>query len=125
LEGLLLGAMGKRCLWQTLELVAASDPRLGEFDFAALQARAGRHVSRFGQLRLDARLPAFAAEPEREAVEEQPELPFGAAEPGSYAGEDRRSGQERRLRFISPPFPGERRGGADRRAAAQEAGAAR
>lgn len=131
LEGLLLGAMGKRCLWQTLEVVAATDPRLGEFDFSALQARAGRHVSRLGQLRLDARLPAFAAEPaaSRETVGEeaqQPELPFSErAGWQSYTGDERRSGQERRMRHISPPSASDRRIGAERRVGNQETHATR
>lgn len=60
LEGLMIGAMGKRCLWQTLELLALDEPALRKFDFADLQTRAGRHVARLGRLRLEARMPAFA-----------------------------------------------------------------
>lgn len=133
LEGLMVGAMGKRCLWQTLEVVAALEPALDDFDFAELQARAGRHVSRLGQLRLDARLPAFqrplSAGPQGHRgawsrtqtshTTHGSDRPESAPRPGespvSYLGEERRSGAERRQRLIFTSAAADRRSGAERR----------
>ena len=35
-----LGIQGKQVLWRTLQAVARNDPRLAEFDFGKLAARA-------------------------------------------------------------------------------------
>lgn len=115
LEALLMGATGNRCLWQTLELAAVTEPTLAEFDFASLQERAGRRVSRLGQLRLEARLPAFAGK-HRGAIEATPSPAEPAREsPGN--GSERRSGRDRRVHHFPTPASLERRAGGDRRAA--------
>lgn len=120
LEALLVGATGNRCLWQTLEFVAIEEPALAEFDFASLQERAGRRVSRLGQLRLEARLPAFTSKERRAAASpEATAAPEGArAEaqpPTGYTGPERRSGRDRRVEVLSAPASLERRSGSDRR----------
>jgi len=51
-EGLTLGVAAKQSLWRTLG--ALDDPRLGAFDFAALEQRAGRHHEALEADRLEA-----------------------------------------------------------------------
>jgi hypothetical protein len=59
LEALSLGITGKRALWRALRLV--DDPRLREFDFAALEARADDQLARLQASRLEAARVAFEA----------------------------------------------------------------
>jgi hypothetical protein len=61
LEGLALGVTGKKAMWKALEVLA--DPRLAEFDFAALADRAERHQEELEALRLRAVELTFAQRP--------------------------------------------------------------
>jgi len=58
LEGLSLGVEGKRCLWQALRVL--EDPRLAEFDFDALIARAERQRTGLEEHRLAAAKSTFS-----------------------------------------------------------------
>lgn len=102
LEALLIGVLGKRCLWQTLELVATEEPALTEFDFSALRERSDRQMSQLGQLRMQARYPALSQQEE-------------AAFVPRYRGPERRSGHDRRVRPMAPGSS-ERRDSSERRA---------
>jgi hypothetical protein len=51
-ETLALGILGKLALWQALSVAAASDPRLNEWDFAALSVRAEEQHQRTEKHRL-------------------------------------------------------------------------
>jgi hypothetical protein len=44
LEGLTMGIAAKRSLWQSLGEIARDEPRLGGFDFAALEGRAAAQL---------------------------------------------------------------------------------
>jgi len=57
LEALSLGVEGKRLLWEALARL--TDPRLSEFDFVALAARAGAQRVEIEQRRLAAARSAF------------------------------------------------------------------
>lgn len=54
LEGLSLGVAGKLKVWRTLALAATEDPRLREFDFESLVARAERQLDELEDARLRA-----------------------------------------------------------------------
>src|SRR5690606_229068 len=139
LEGLVIGVLGKRCLWQTLEVRATKEPARGAFDLPHRQARAGGQLSRVGQLRLDARLPAFESTPAPSRASErtstgarssatkdtshttgQPLPPLRPTFDLSRAskrdgGAERRTGEERRQRMIFTSAAADRRSGTDRR----------
>lgn len=59
LEGLSGGIDLKRNLWRALHTLVDSEPRLGEFDLAALEERAGRQRLAVEEHRLDAARRAF------------------------------------------------------------------
>jgi len=54
LEGLSLGVRGKQSLWEALAAAFGSDPRLAEFDFAALALRAAHQLDDLTEQRLAA-----------------------------------------------------------------------
>ena len=60
IEGLALGVNGKLALWISLRALAASEPRLDEFDLDALIARAERQRDALESHRLLAVAEAFA-----------------------------------------------------------------
>lgn len=59
LEGLLAGSESRRGLWNALARVQRKDRRLEGFDFAALEARARRHLEELERWRLRAAEQAF------------------------------------------------------------------
>lgn len=61
LELLYLGIQGKQVLWRTLQLVAAKDPRLGEFDFGKLAERAQVQLTAVEEQRIQAAAAALSA----------------------------------------------------------------
>ena len=60
LEGLALGVTGKRALWLALQEVAATEPRLREFDFDELRRRAEEQLAGLERLRIEAARLALA-----------------------------------------------------------------
>jgi hypothetical protein len=66
LEGLSIGVDGKKGLWRMLREL--EDPRLSEFDFDALAARAQEQRDELERRRIDAGLAAFEAAPKPAAA---------------------------------------------------------
>jgi len=60
LEGLALGVTGKRLLWLALQEIAATEPRLREFDFDELRRRAEEQLAGLERLRIEAARLALA-----------------------------------------------------------------
>jgi hypothetical protein len=60
LEGLTLGVTGKRLLWLALQEIAATEPRLREFDFDELRRRAEEQLAGLERLRIEAARLALA-----------------------------------------------------------------
>ncbi|WP_049768490.1 hypothetical protein [Anaeromyxobacter sp. Fw109-5] len=65
LEGLLAGSESRRGMWNALARVQRQDRRLEGFDFAALEARARRHLDELERWRLRAAEEAFGLAPRR------------------------------------------------------------
>ncbi len=61
LELLCLGIQGKHALWRALKVVAANDPRLGEFDFDHLADRAEQQLAAVEEQRLSIAASALSS----------------------------------------------------------------
>lgn len=64
METLSMGVQGKRNLWETLRMVAGSDPNLSSLDFDTLIARADDQQNRLSAQRRLMAAPALRATPE-------------------------------------------------------------
>lgn len=61
LELLYLGIQGKHALWRALNVVAAGDPRLGEFNFDHLASRAEQQLAAVEEQRLSTAASALTS----------------------------------------------------------------